>query len=268
MTGTTDEVVASLPDADRISAAEMKRDWIEAIDAATNRLAIAFEGPRVADEGVPLQTLMAMLREAVFDLPLPPISLRRLYPAPGSLVAEIGLGAHAPFASDPEKLRRALETFWDSAPDAIESVLLFGGKRPSGGDDVLEVRIERPGRVPGERQASPGYEHYGSVEGPAEALDLHGEPFFTVRDMVTGLPVRCYFGNGDREAIAAIVAGKRIVSAEGMLRRGKDGRLLSIRPLHSFAVVDEPLPGEWESPAGLFAGIGDTQAYLREIRGG
>ena len=126
----------------------------------------------------------------------------------------------------------------------------------------------RPGRVPGEREASPGYERYGSVEGPAEALDLHGDPFFTVRDMITGLPVRCYFGDGDREGIAAIVAGRRIVSAEGMLRHGEDGRLLAIRPLRSFAVVDEPLPGDPEDLSGLFAGIGDTRAYLREIRGG
>ena len=115
---------------------------------------------------------------------------------------------------------------------------------------------------------APGYENYGSVEGPAEAFDLRGAPFFTVRSMLTGRPVRCYFGEEDREEIAGIVAGRRIVSVDGMLHRGGDGRLRSIRPVLSFGAIDEPPSGDLESLAGLFRGIGDTREYLRRIRGG
>ena len=114
----------------------------------------------------------------------------------------------------------------------------------------------------------PGYENYGSVEGPAEAFNLHDAPFFTVWDMLTGRPVRCYFREEDREEIAGIVAGKRIVSVDGMLHHDKDGRLRRIRPVLSFGVIDEPPSGDLESLAGLFRGIGDTQEYLRWIRGG
>ena len=111
------------------------------------------------------------------------------------------------------------------------------------------------------------YEVYGSVEGPAEALDVRGEPYFTVRDAISGGAVRCYFGDGEREEVALAVSGKRIVSVGGILHRDQAGRPQRISPVRSFAVIDEPLPGEWVSPAGLFAGIGDTQEYLRSIRG-
>ena len=115
---------------------------------------------------------------------------------------------------------------------------------------------------------APGYENYGSVEGSAETFDLRGAPFFTVRSMLTGQPVRCYFGEEDREKIAGIVAGKRIVSVDGMLHRDRDGRLRRISPVLSFGVIDDPPSGDLESLAGLFRGIGDTREYLRRIRGG
>ena len=118
-----------------------------------------------------------------------------------------------------------------------------------------------------ERDEAGAYEVYGSVEGPAEALDVRGEPYFTVRDAIGGGAVRCYFGDSEREEVALAVSGKRIVSVGGILHRDQAGRPQRISPVRSFAVIDEPLPGEWVSPAGLFAGIGDTQEYLRSIRG-
>ena len=111
------------------------------------------------------------------------------------------------------------------------------------------------------------YEVYGSVEGIAETLDVREEPYCTVSDAITGGAVRCYFGEREREEIALAVAGKRIVSVNGILHRDPAGRPQRISPVHSFAVIDEPLPGEWVSPTGLFAGIGNTQEYLRSIRG-
>lgn len=120
------------------------------------------------------------------------------------------------------------------------------------------------------KRSGGGYEVYGSVEGPAEALDMRGAPYFTVRDAITGGAVRCYFGEREREReeVARAVAGKRIVSVDGILHRDRADRPRRINPVRSVAVIGEPLPGEWVSPAGLFDGIGDTQAYLRDIRGG
>ena len=112
-----------------------------------------------------------------------------------------------------------------------------------------------------------GYEEYGSSEGPAETLDARGEPYFTVRDALTGVAVRCYFGEREREDAARAVAGKRIVSVEGMLHRDRAGRTRRIDPVHSIAVIDEPPQGDLDALAGIFSGIGDTQAYLRKIRG-
>ena len=119
----------------------------------------------------------------------------------------------------------------------------------------------------GDRSASAGYEEYGSVEGPAETLDARGEPHFTVRAALAGIAVRCYFGEREREEAGRAVAGKRIVSVEGMLHRDREGRTRRIDPAHSIAAIDEPPQGDLDSLAGIFSGIGDTQAYLRKIRG-
>lgn len=108
---------------------------------------------------------------------------------------------------------------------------------------------------------------HGSVEGPAEAFNMHEAPFFTVWDAVTGRAVQCYFEESDRERVAGIVADKRIVSVSGTLRRNVDGSPQRIRPVSSLSIIDEPLPGEWVSPSGLFSGISDTQEHLSSIRG-
>ena len=102
---------------------------------------------------------------------------------------------------------------------------------------------------------------------PKRSTDLHEAPFFTVWDVVTGKAVQCYFEESDRERIASIVADKRIVSVSGTLRRNADGTPQRIRPVSSLGIIDEPLPGEWASPAGLFGDIGDTQEHLSRIRG-
>lgn len=174
--------------------------------------------------------------------------------------------ARPPFFSD-EALRHVDRIAHLSIPVRIE----VAAANPSGGPDRTSVfpiagtnAIAALSRGDGDG----GYEEYGSVEGPAEALDTRGEPYFTVRDALAGLAVRCYFGEHEREEVARAVAGRRIVSVNGMLHRDRAGRTRRIGPVRSVAVIDEPLPGEWASPAGLFRGIGDTQAYLRDIRGG
>ena len=120
----------------------------------------------------------------------------------------------------------------------------------------------------GDGDGNAGYEEYGSAEGPAETLDARAEPYFTVRDALTGVAVRCYFGEDEREAAARAVADRRTVSVEGMLHRDRAGRTRRIAPVRSIAAIDEPPAGDLDSLAGLFGDIGDTQAYLREIRGG
>ena len=116
--------------------------------------------------------------------------------------------------------------------------------------------------------ADPGCEEYGSVTGPAEPPAADGEPVFAVRDQLTGEPVRCFFGEDLRAEIEAIADGERTVCAEGMLRRGADGRLLSVRPVHAVRRLGGDPPGDLDALFGLFAGIGDTQEHLRRIRGG
>ena len=108
---------------------------------------------------------------------------------------------------------------------------------------------------------------YGSVEGPAEAFNVHAAPFFTVWDAITGRAVQCFFDEADREHIADIVAKRRTVSVSGSLRRNPDGSPVRIRPVDAIQIIDEPLPGAWVPPAGLFGGVGDTQEYLRSVRG-
>ena len=78
-------------------------------------------------------------------------------------------------------------------------------------------------RGPRRRSGGAGAERgrvHGSAEGPAE--DVRGKPYFTVRGAIAGSAVRCYFG--EREEIALAVAGKRIVSVDGILHRDPDGR--------------------------------------------
>ena len=66
------------------------------------------------------------------------------------------------------------------------------------------------------------------MEGPAGALGADGgAAHLEVRSVFDGRSVRCFFGEDMREAAEA---GGRIVSAEGMLRRGAGGRPAAIRP--------------------------------------
>ena len=59
---------------------------------------------------------------------------------------------------------------------------------------------------------------------------MRGEQHFTVRGTITGGAVRCYFGERGREEIALAVAGKRIVSVDGILHRDRAGRRAAGRP--------------------------------------
>ena len=156
--------------------------------------------------------------------------------------------------------------------NGIRSIGVEDPANPGGASLVTLLTAENAAAVLAPARSAegkaPGYENYGSVSGPAEAFNLHTVPFFTVWDMITGQPVRCFFGEDDREEIAGIVAMKRIVTAEGMLHRNNDGRLTSIRPVHSFRVIDDPPTGDLDSFFGLFGGIENTQEHLRRIRGG
>lgn len=174
-------------------------------------------------------------------------------------------GPPAPAFSD-EALKRVLRL---ASPTKGRAGMEIAGEEQSGRQEraIVTPRAAADAAAALEQGETGTYKVYGSVEGPAETLDVRGEPYFTVRCAITGAAVRCYFGESEREAIALAVAGKRIVSVGGILHHDQAGRPQRISPVRSFAVIDEPLPWEWVSPAGLFAGIGDTQEYLRSIRG-
>lgn len=117
-------------------------------------------------------------------------------------------------------------------------------------------------------EPNPGYEEYGSVTGPADPPAASGEPFFAVRDQITGEPVRCFFGEELRAEVAVLADGERTVCAEGILQRAADGRLLSVRPVCSVRAIGGDPPGDLDALFGAFVGIDDTQEHLRRIRGG
>lgn len=119
-----------------------------------------------------------------------------------------------------------------------------------------------------EAERDPGYEEYGSVTGAAEPPAGGDEPFFVVRDQLTGEPVRCFFAEDLSAEIEALADGERTVCAEGMLQHGADGRLLSVRPVRSVRAIGGNPPGDLDSLFGVFVGISDTQEHLRRIRGG
>lgn len=110
-----------------------------------------------------------------------------------------------------------------------------------------------------------GY-YLGSVEGVLEGLTVHGAPYFTVYDDVTGRGVRCYFPKSDLPNVLNSVEWKVLV--HGQLRRDALGRPNQIRPIEFFRRLGEhaaPVPAT--GLAGVYRGIGDTRSYLELIRG-
>jgi len=108
----------------------------------------------------------------------------------------------------------------------------------------------------------------GTVEGPVHGLNIHGDPYFTVYEDVSGRAVRCFFDLAALlEAVTAGVGKK--VSVSGRLRRDVRGRPNQIRPVDKVTILigrDEEVPAP--NLVGSLPDIGDTSEYLERIRGG
>ena len=128
----------------------------------------------------------------------------------------------------------------------------------------IEPVVTRQSSANVERLLPHGYST-GSVEGRLEGLNIHGQPTFIVYDAVSGRAVRCYFPEDQIGAVKDAVGRKVIVS--GNLRRDPGGRPQQVRPVEFFRPIDEPPATPVRDPAGAYQGLGDTQQYLRWLRG-
>lgn len=106
-------------------------------------------------------------------------------------------------------------------------------------------------------------ETIGSIEGQLDTISVHGRPFFTLYDAVTGRGVRCYFPQ-QRNADVIKALGQKVI-AHGRLRRDPGGTPREMSDLDYFAELGHP-EGSADDLPGIFAGL-DVGAYLREIRG-
>lgn len=107
----------------------------------------------------------------------------------------------------------------------------------------------------------------GAIEGQAEGINIHGQPYFTVYDAVTGRAVRCFFEiEAWMEVVLAAIGNK--VSVAGMLRRDPQGRPNQLRQITHIEILsgrDESVPNP--RLVGNLPDIGDTRDYLAMIRG-
>lgn len=104
----------------------------------------------------------------------------------------------------------------------------------------------------------------GSIEGHLDTISVHGQPYFTLFDAVSGRGVRCYF---DSNRLADVIAalGKKVI-AHGRLRRDPRGAPREMRDLDYFDVMGGA-EGSIDNLPGVFAGL-DVKSYLRAIRRG
>ena len=104
----------------------------------------------------------------------------------------------------------------------------------------------------------------GSIEGKLDTISVHGQPYFTLFDAVSGRGVRCYFGEERfTEVLAAL--GKKVI-AHGRLRRDPRGAPREMRELDYFEMLGKP-EGSLDTLPGVFAGL-DVKSYLQTIRRG
>lgn len=107
----------------------------------------------------------------------------------------------------------------------------------------------------------------GAIEGQAEGINIHSQPYFTVYDAVTARAVRCFFDKGAWMEILLSAIGKK-VSVAGMLRRDPQGRPNQLRQITQIEILSDPSESVPNPElVGNLPDIGDTRDYLAMIRG-
>ncbi|MGD0020094.1 MAG: hypothetical protein ABSD62_12640 [Candidatus Limnocylindrales bacterium] len=113
-----------------------------------------------------------------------------------------------------------------------------------------------------ERVLSQG-DSIGAIEGQLDTISVHGHPYFTVYDALTGRGVRCYFDEG-RRALVLRSLGKKMI-AHGRLRRDPSGFPKELTELDHLAELGQG-GGSIQGLAGIYKGL-DVRRHLREVRG-
>lgn len=103
----------------------------------------------------------------------------------------------------------------------------------------------------------------GAIEGQLDTISVHGRPFFTLYDALTGRGVRCYFADNRRAAVLAALGKKVIV--HGQLRRDPSGSPRELTDMDDFQVLGKP-KGSIKNLSGIYAGL-DVRQHLRDVRG-
>ncbi len=120
-----------------------------------------------------------------------------------------------------------------------------------------------------ERILKGGYWNLGSLEGTLEAVNLHGNPTFTIWDRVSKAPIRCYFPKDKewKESVKRLLE-KRVLVA-GRINYFINGMPRSITQIRS---IEDATPDP-SSPKATFGSIickegsRDAVAFLHDARG-
>ena len=110
-------------------------------------------------------------------------------------------------------------------------------------------------------------EALGSIEGLLEDIDLRGAPTLTIREIISGQPVRCSFPEDYEQRVRDLL--RKRVRVSGLIHYFADGRPKRIT---DFDGIEDMTPRRNLTPAG-FGSIPDltdgrgAEHHLRLVRG-
>lgn len=103
----------------------------------------------------------------------------------------------------------------------------------------------------------------GSVRGRVETLSHRKQLMFTVYELATDRPVKCYLQSGSEERMRD--AWGRVADVTGVVVR-IDGRPLAVRRVSDVEVVDEGGPNDYRQARGVAEGREPSESIIRRIR--
>lgn len=103
----------------------------------------------------------------------------------------------------------------------------------------------------------------GAIEGHLDTISVHGRPYFTLYDAVSGRGVRCYFSEDQRADVVSAL-GKKVI-AHGRIRRDPTGTPRDLRDIDRLVQLGRS-QGSPDDLPGIFAGL-NVRRYLSELRG-
>ncbi len=173
----------------------------------------------------------------------------------------------------------ALEAFGPRPPSFSDAALGYAKDLSSlVRSDTRAIRLDAPSMnlsstitsrtaVHVEAVLGEGYTSIGDIEGTLETVTVHGRPYFTVYDAISGYAVHCYFEQSQLEA-AKNALGLRVL-VHGSIRRDPHGRpttLSNIDQLRQIGRIEHEISSVRDL-AGTYGGIGNVDQYLKDMRG-